>query len=65
MILVDDKWNTDVCDTLGVTPQSDGSAHVHCKCHVPGYIAVGLVKSDDEIVLMPEIPMFRREIEYT
>ncbi|CAB4067872.1 unnamed protein product [Lepeophtheirus salmonis] len=54
MVLIDGKWDMKSCETEGFSYKNQDSAVVYCKCSKSGYVAIGMVDSDNEVVVIQQ-----------
>jgi hypothetical protein len=65
LVFVDNEWTPEPCVTKSITTSTDGeTATVKCDCSIDGYMAVGLVASDDTIMYLEEIFTFEERINF-
>lgn len=63
LIFVDQQWSSQYCTTKSVTTSGD-VATVNCDCSIDGYMAVGLVTSNDDVMWVKEIHTLEEKIVF-
>ncbi|XP_040573091.1 uncharacterized protein [Lepeophtheirus salmonis] len=64
MVLIDGKWDMKSCETEGFSYKNQDSAVVYCKCSKSGYVAIGMVDSDNEVVVIQQSFAYHKDVQF-
>ena len=66
LVFYNNVWNSDLCKTSSITMAANSAtAYVNCDCSVTGYVAVGLVDSQNQVTYLQEVYKFRQKVQIT